>query len=404
MISSLNARPSAGIIRTLNGVRGIAILLVLSVHLVHIGYVHFAKGALGTVVEVMWMGWVGVDLFFVLSGFLITGILLDTQTSPNYFQSFYMRRILRIFPLYYLVVVLSFVAMLVLRGTHFAQYVPNRGDLVSMLFYVQNYRGLPLAVGHLWSLALEEQFYLLWPLIVFRIRSRRVLAWVLVALLCAFAASRFAAVGLYGRHYNLDAQLYFRGDGMLVGALLAMAVRDARMLKRCLKLAPAVAVFCSLAFLWIAFGPLHEVVSRETYTRLFGFPLLALLFGAMVLLAWKAERTGSGLDRLLCHPFLQVSGKYSYGLYMYHAPVFIVGGFAAARVHHAMDHGWTRLLAGLAAVALSYGVAFVSFRFYELPMLKWKERFNAITPQHDEHPDFPERDVIRLDEQPALTR
>lgn len=394
MGSQVRPQRSSRIIQSLNGLRGTAILMVLCVHLVHISYVNF-KGDVGTAFShILWMGWTGVDLFFVLSGFLITGILLDTQGSPNYFGSFYMRRALRIFPLYYLIVALAALATLVAKGPHARAYAIHHADLLALLLYVQNYRALPITLGHLWSLALEEQFYLLWPLIVFLVRSRRALAWTIAVLLLACSVGRFLAVWTYGRHYPMDNRLYFHGDGLLVGALLALVIRNESWLHHGLRAAKPVAFLSLLGFLWIAFGPAHEVVSRDTYTRLFGFPLLSLLFGALVLLTWHAEQSGSVLDRALSQPFLQVSGKYSYGLYVYHAPVMVLLRFVINPIHRVVDSPLLLLGAGLFGIALSYALALASFHLYEAPILRWKERFRAITPKHLRHPDFPERETV----------
>ncbi len=388
-------RKSSRIIRTVNGVRGVAILMVFGVHLVSIGYVSVLNADQHPLIKLLWLGWTGVDLFFVLSGFLITGILVDTQTSPNYFRSFYMRRILRIFPLYYAVVLLGGIGYFFFRHTSSWHHFLDPRTLTYLLLYVQNYHGMPPAYAHFWSLALEEQFYLLWPLLVFAIRSRRAFALTIAGLLAASFVARFTAIQLHGPNVDLNAMLQYRVDGLLVGALLALAIRNSTALRQTLRIAPFAGLAGLLGFLWIAFGTPHEWFSRNTYTRLYGFPCLAVFFGASVLLAWAAENTGNLADRLLCTSFLQFTGKYSYGLYVFHAPILLVAYYGL--LNPTRPHTWStpeRVLLGLAAIALSYTVAYLSFNFYESWFLTFKDRFNALTPQHPTHPDFPERDHI----------
>jgi peptidoglycan/LPS O-acetylase OafA/YrhL len=160
----------------LDGVRGIAILLVLVYHLTLYG----GMAPNGPFLDRLWRTWtlplgLGVDLFFVLSGFLITGILLDTKDGPDYFRNFYARRFLRIFPLYYATLAATFLLIPAVRL-----------DAVWYWTYLINYRfadvGWPRVayLGHFWTLAVEEQFYLVWPALVFFV-PRRVLPWLCVA-------------------------------------------------------------------------------------------------------------------------------------------------------------------------------------------------------------------------------
>ncbi len=385
---------SGSIVRTINGVRGIAILMVFCVHLVSIGFIPLATSP-PLVTHSLWLGWTGVDLFFVLSGFLITGILIDTQTSPNYFRSFYMRRILRIFPLYYMMVALGGIGFLLTRHTSHWHHFPSPATVGFLAIFVQNYHGIPPAYQHFWSLALEEQFYLFWPLIVFLFRSRRALATAIVSLMVFSFFARLATLMLRGRDTDLSAQLQYRLDALLIGALLALVIRNQAALRRTLRIAPWAGAVGLLSFLWISFGTPYEWFTRSTYTRLFGFPSLAVFFGACVLLAWNAESTGTVADRVLCTPFLQFTGKYSYGLYVFHAPILLIAIYTEpAFTHPTRFLALERLLIGLAAIAFSYLVAFLSFNYYEKPFLTFKDRFTARTRQHPRHPDFPERDRI----------
>lgn len=155
----------------LDGLRGLAIVLVM--------FFHFGQGlnrqnleqhAFRTLFD---FGGSGVDLFFVLSGFLITGILLNSRHSDNYFSRFYMRRILRIFPLYCFSVLV--VWLFVIPAEHPGVTADLRNKLIWNLGYVQNWRlDCVPHLGHYWSLAIEEQFYLIWPFVVWRFERQRV--------------------------------------------------------------------------------------------------------------------------------------------------------------------------------------------------------------------------------------
>jgi peptidoglycan/LPS O-acetylase OafA/YrhL len=172
-------RQSARHISSLDGFRGIAFLLVFMRH--YALSTHTNSAIIHAAMTIGEGGWIGVDLFFALSGFLITGILLDTRGTKGYFRNFFARRILRIFPLYYGV----FVLLLLLTPFLHLQWHP--GHLLYLVYlgniaYLVN-TGLgkivpDVSLIHFWSLAVEEQFYLIWPCVIFFITSRRRLVWV----------------------------------------------------------------------------------------------------------------------------------------------------------------------------------------------------------------------------------
>ena len=164
---------------SLDGVRGLAIMLVLMHNFLILGK---PSGLFAQYVGyVMNVGWIGVRLFFVLSGFLITRILLETQDAPNYYSAFFARRVLRIFPLYYAALFLVF---FIWPAFGSAPPVLAQDHSVWLWLYVSNWT-MPLGLGggsmpHFWSLAVEEQFYLIWPFLVHRRSARQVLLLCLV--------------------------------------------------------------------------------------------------------------------------------------------------------------------------------------------------------------------------------
>ena len=227
----MTRRAQEGFIPALDGLRGIAILLVMLHHFTHFEQTTGFDGPVGSLLAFCWTG---VDLFFVLSGFLITGILLDTRGGERYFTNFYARRILRIFPLYYLVLFLAFVVLPkfpavypVLTGVPPAEQV----DVPQWPYwlYLTNVSVAERGWVHgwldvAWSLAIEEQFYVVWPLLVWLCPPR------LVALLCAVILVAEPIARIYAR--EMDYQViwiyvltWYRLDGLAIGALLAVAHR-----------------------------------------------------------------------------------------------------------------------------------------------------------------------------------
>src|SRR3954466_6828035 len=171
----------SGHIATLDGLRGVAILLVMLCHF--LGLLHTGNHRLDSLLHLGFgHGWVGVNLFFVLSGFLITGILLDAKSSPRYFRNFYARRTLRIFPLYYGVLFVCFAILPLFPGSNSADFLALRSRQGWLWTYCTNIKivldgdwkfATPLLdLGHFWSLAVEEHFYLVWPLLVFLLPTR----------------------------------------------------------------------------------------------------------------------------------------------------------------------------------------------------------------------------------------
>src|SRR5688572_6027292 len=219
----MTRRPQAGFIPALDGLRGIAIILVMLHHFTSYRPTAGIDGLIGSVV---FFFWTGVDLFFVLSGFLISGILLDTRNSERYFTSFYARRTLRIFPLYYLVLFLAFVVLPKFPAVH--AVLAGHPDVPTQWPYWLYLTNFSIADGGwvhgwvdvAWSLAIEEQFYLVWPLMIWLCPPR------LVAPLCAVILVAEPIARVYARATDVPSLSifvlpWFRLDGFATGALLA---------------------------------------------------------------------------------------------------------------------------------------------------------------------------------------
>jgi len=216
----------------LDGLRGLAVVLVLACHAALMTRGSIRGAAAHLVDVVMGAGWIGVDLFFVLSGFLITGILLATKESAVYYKSFFARRFLRIFPLYYLLVIV----IIVKDRTHF-----DRLDIASLCFFYYNWQAVHLGhnlynVNSLWSLAVEEQFYILWPTVVLLVSKKALVRISVVGMMVALALR----LVILPQSTVFQSAYYLtpcRMDALLVGALVAAWRTDTEIWKRVRRLA-----------------------------------------------------------------------------------------------------------------------------------------------------------------------
>jgi peptidoglycan/LPS O-acetylase OafA/YrhL len=350
----------------LDGLRGIAIILVLAWHYL-------------PVVQPWLPGWMGVDLFFVLSGYLITWRLMATKEQPHYFARFYRNRVLRIFPLYYSVVIgfllsihffvrpeyLSTVAIYINHWKSFFIFTENW----SFIFYGQP---LNLSLGPLWSIAVEEQFYLIWPAVILLLpgvkwKIRTFLFLILLILLARsiWYLTHPSAPMLY---YNT----FFRIDSFVIGALL-FQLHDAK-IKISANLVTwimagllAVILFNSLS--------LKTPVPDDPFMMTIGYTLLALFFACSLHLAARPEK--NAFSTFLNGKFLRGAGKISYCLYLIHFPIAQVIGSKthAYALSHWPDHLiLTSYISTTISLVLSISLSVLSYRYFESWFLKFKSR------------------------------
>jgi peptidoglycan/LPS O-acetylase OafA/YrhL len=375
--------PLAGLIPALDGLRGIAIILVMLHHFT----VYWPTSGIGAPIgSVLAFFWVGVDLFFVLSGFLITGILLDTRGSPRYFTNFYARRTLRIFPLYYLALFVAFVVLpafpaveAVVAGPDYMLAEP--ADVPPEWRYWTYLTNVSVAaygwvhgwVDVSWSLAIEEQFYLVWPLVIWLCPPR------LAALLCAVILVAEPAARIYARAIDypslwLYVLTWYRLDGLAVGALLAFAVRRG--------LFPSLDRWVPLVIVAGVAGLVAcTILGGHTWwwnrrMQQYGYSLIAMIGGAMLVSAVNRP-AGSLWPRMLSAGWLRAFGKYSYALYLIHLPVMrTVREYVFDPMAYEGTAPWSaQLLFYGAAAAPAFALAWLSWRWFEAPILRLKARF-----------------------------
>ena len=376
----------------LDGFRAIAVLLVMLTHTTY----YYTRSFPNTEWEriyltVVMVGWSGVDLFFVLSGFLITGILLKSKGKPHYFRNFYARRTLRIFPVYYLLVGISLFLgpryPFPMPEMHiFTDYVPVWEKLF-YIFYLTNFLELydsrnVFWLLHCWSLAIEEQFYLVWPFLVFWC-GRKTLVGICFALILS--------ANLFRLQYTLEDHeantwliyhlTHTRWDTLAYGALLAIAATNEKWSARIIRWAPAVMVlFLAGLFtqlhLEVRFFPAGSGVLQHSMIIPFWHQItlytgFAILYASMLVVVLTSRHQ---LIRLMMgNPVMVWIGKHSYGLYIWHWPVL---WFSYNYIPHPHTF-WENFKIQLIVVPISFLLAFLSMELFEKHFLKLKKRFEG---------------------------
>jgi peptidoglycan/LPS O-acetylase OafA/YrhL len=368
-------RIQGGHIPALDGVRGVAVLTVFIYH--YGGGAQSTNSLLHAIGETNKLGWAGVTLFFVLSGFLITGILWKSIGTLHWWRTFFVRRCLRIFPLYYLVMLLLIVACLI---TH--TLGENFSSIGIYVLYLQNFLGsektekiLSFRLGHFWSLAVEEHFYLVWPFLLSIMSTIRRAQYLCLAVFALSLASRvwifqYAYTTL---HYATPARV---GE-MAIGGWLALVIREnPAWLSTLRRFAPAVFFASLVVIAAIAFAVGNpEVATMPMY--LFGIPLFSFAAAALILMVLQ----GGKWARLLSFPPLRHLGVISYGVYVYHV---LLHDFYDAIVWRIAPHASRNAhltLKFFVSAALTLLVAQCSYSFFEQPLLKLKDKFAPSTTQ-----------------------
>lgn len=368
----------------LDGIRGVAILLVFVMHFRY----HVDTGRLGALINGFFQaGWVGVDLFFVLSGFLITGVLLEARSDEHRFRNFYVRRLLRLSPVYYSTLLVLFVVLPLLLNPIPAELkalLPHQGwfwtytvNVFQTIYRAQRVDGL-FHTNHLWSLSVEEQFYLIWPIVVWKLRPRT-LAWFAVGAALVAPILRVAVALTHRDMWLAYAMTPSRMDALAIGACIAVLAKDERgsqILRSSWRWVGFVALAGVAAIVMIR----GRYIFPDPIVFTIGYSLNALASAALIVGALQLTRERT--MRLLLQPlqwrWLRFVGTVSYSAYVYHflllrlaEPVRlrfvalppILGSNVPAEL------GWVLLMS-----AVSIVMAAASYRWLELPFLRLKTR------------------------------
>jgi len=371
--------PLASHFPVLDGLRGVAILLVL-IHMLNLlgpmdGFAAHLSSHISSV------GWTGVQLFFVLSGFLITGILLDTQRATNYFSAFYMRRTLRIFPLYFGVLLAAFVVLPAL-GIVPAGIAADRKNQFWLWTYLENWAIIfdagSTVFPHFWSLAVEEQFYLLWPLLIHTRSPRQCLRFCLY-IAAAGLALRFVLAWLGTPDGVIYQNSFCRMDALALGAAAAAAFRVPEYRQwiygRHMHILAA-SILLTIVGTAVTRGFWNDTFVGETV----GYTIVALIFVMLIIAAVGAEAVAaSGWVTVLRWRPLRVLGKYSYAMYVFHKLLHDHMGkpLVAALDFNAAGSIWRNVAYVGTGVLVTFAVAFVSWHIYEKHFLRMKRFYAA---------------------------
>jgi len=348
-------------LRQLDGLRGVAVLLVVFLHYIVRTPVAPSTRLLANLPAPLLaaanMAWCGVDLFFVLSGFLIGGIVLDHRGAPNQWRAFYSRRVTRIFPAYFLLL-----GICLLPLPHIPSPPPGSPSLLIYALFLQNCWPGPDTYPWLvtsWSVAVEEQFYLMAPVIIARASRRGLLLVLFACILGPLVLRLLLGYGVIPFRWNYFAVTPCRIDGPAYGVLGAWVVRDASTrpwLQRHLGGLKALAAVLCTAMLLMSQAYLFPWGDRVLTTV--GLSLLELTSLTVILVC---VLDGAGLlSRALQTTLLTTPGRYSYFVYLFHTLIFQLAFFASHVV-------WQRTLVAVSALTV---LAYLSGRFFEQPFLR----------------------------------
>jgi peptidoglycan/LPS O-acetylase OafA/YrhL len=350
----------------LDGLRGVAILLVLLHH--NFDFIPF-----------MQFGWIGVDLFFVLSGFLITEILLQKRNHKNYLRNFYIRRALRILPVYYLCIILFF-----LLAPYFSKLADQQIYYSKYQFFLwtnlQNWLCIfypppndYMLFNHFWSLSIEEQFYLTWPLLILFFKTMQKLSVLLLIFLIIGIVSRIVSWKISGSSYtNFEFQERTRMDSLYLGSLIALwKYYSPALLKKKLIL------FCTGLLL------IHLVVvifikiywPFIPHFSFLGYTSIAAIFALVVYYGIAGK--GKIKQYFLESKWLKWLGKISYGLYVYHFILLILFRIYLTDklVSVGFSNGTSYILLSVSSLIPAIFISWLSYNMFEKKILSLKSRF-----------------------------
>jgi len=348
--------------KNLDGVRAIAALMVM--------FFHFFNGVIADtkflqiISKISIFGQTGVSLFFVLSGFLITRILLYSKEDKHYFRNFYLRRSLRIFPLYYMYLFICFFIVPYLFSTGGSSIKQQ----LYYYFYLQNFASTfdwsgwitPLGLGHFWSLAVEEHFYLFWPFVIYFVSEKNLKKVIISVIFTAF----LLRVIMVNEGLNVFYFIFTRFDSLAIGALLALIeIRYSFKTIKSYKFLVLVAVLLvPTIFIWINFTGEGNNILQVCKYLLLSFTYFSMIGFILTL------NSNNVLNKILKSSFFTFTGKISYGLYVYHPLVFYFSGIYLNSNSLFIDI--------ITHFGLTYLVSSISYYMFEIKFLKLKKYFD----------------------------
>lgn len=345
----------------LDGIRGIAALMVMIFHFVPNNIPITNSSLIFKIQKIAIFGQTGVDLFFVLSGFLITRILISEKGGKYFFRNFYIRRTLRIFPLYYLFLIILFFIVPLFNST-----TTKLSETWWFWIYLQNIPltfNLPLdGPNHFWSLAVEEHFYLLWPLIVFFLNKKQLLKISLIIIIFSIIVRFIFIQNDIGVFYFTFCRL----DALAFGTLLACYESENLFdnLKIFLKYSfPICLLF--LIILWVFFSGLGD-----DWLQTFKFTFIGYIYFCVIaMLLIYDNQLLLKIKMVIESSFFKLLGKISYGLYVYHPFCFLIVN------RYIFQKNKSFFVSMVLSFFLTFVISWLSYTFFESKLISLKDKF-----------------------------
>jgi peptidoglycan/LPS O-acetylase OafA/YrhL len=348
----------------LDGLRGIGCALIIIYHLFPF------------INQYLFFSFLAMDIFFVLSGFLITDILLNSFGQKDYLKNFYVRRLLRVFPLYYtsLIFFILILPNVLQMPIDIVYYVHNQSYF---WVFLQNWLLIfkPVNehyINHLWSMGVEEQFYLLWPLLFAVVKRPKILLGFLIMLLLSFCAFRFyiwthPITDL--SYYNFYA--YTRIDGICIGCMIALMQKiNSKFVANYMGI--IVLAFALINFAFYELNLQHN--NSFPYLALIGYSTFSMVFG--VLVHTIINNNSKFFTAVFDVSFFKFLGRISYGTYVFHLPLYVLAGpYIIKWFSQNLQFASPYLLGSIFLTILSFSLGWLSYRYFEMPFLRLKKHF-----------------------------
>jgi peptidoglycan/LPS O-acetylase OafA/YrhL len=364
--------PTSKHIPQLDGLRGIAIIMVMCYHF-------FPNNILCN------SGWSGVDLFFVLSGFLISGRLFPYLDDRKILLKFYRNRFLRIVPLYFAFLVLFFSGWFLFSSretlntfTYYSNHWWQFFLFIQNWIFANNPVEVKTHLQHLWSIAVEEQIYLLFPLFIVLVRNKTKAFYIVLFTIISILVSRwyyFNFIIQKEDYLKIYLNTFFRFDSFLCGVLVYIIYNEQVIFNSAKKILNWLAIICIGVLLTYTFIT-DDTEKNNPFISGAGYTIIAIMYaGLLQAILFKKSRVISLITSV---PFLRYTGKISYGIYIFHWPLFMLGFVflhkISARFNLSSDVNSIHAINVLICIPLTYLISHLSFKYYESYFLKRKSR------------------------------
>ncbi len=354
----------------LDGLRGIAIMEVILYH--YFPYV-----------TIFSFGWSGVDLFFVLSGYLITGRLFPFLLQSNLLFKFYRNRILRIVPLYFCFLILFFFFWFIIIAPHSSDIGAfyNQNWWTFFLFlqnwtYIMHLNHSADYIRHFWSLAVEEQFYFLFPFFIIWVEKAKWICAISILLIILIVITR--SLYFFSHFSNIEYEYinwntFFRFDSFLIGTILYFFINYSKRSAKAVAVYKYISLACFVSLLFVFFYYRNGSLFNAFFSTI-GYTVIGVLFSYVIFISISA--TSVHLNNILLQPALTRIGKISYGMYIFHLPIYLFGFGIVNKMFHLFSLEFSVDSIHLINAGFSFLLTFIlsnlSYKYFESFFLKWK--------------------------------